>query len=143
MQVYTEPLCRRYYGSVIGEAALFRFFAYLSAIVLALVVAFATGGFWVKLTPDNVQATVSYTQDAILIFEVCAEYSGGLWSGAGKVSHSVALASEGCGAANPSLAREGVPSMRHLPRRNSVAPFAANYRVRRLGKLRSGAHHLC
>ncbi|KAG2432865.1 hypothetical protein HXX76_008597 [Chlamydomonas incerta] len=80
VQVYTEPLCRRYYGSVVGEASLFRFFAYLSAIVLALVVAFATGGFWVKLTPDNIQATVSYTQDAILIFEGAESGQVAFWS---------------------------------------------------------------
>ncbi len=45
-------------------------FSYLAAIVLALVVAYATGGFWVRLKPINVQATVQYTQDALLIFEV-------------------------------------------------------------------------
>lgn len=69
VQVYKEPLCRRYYGSILGEALLLRVFAYLGAIALALVVAYATGGFWIKLKPDNVQASVHYTYDALLIFE--------------------------------------------------------------------------
>lgn len=68
--MYKEPLCRRYYGSILGEALLLRVFAYLGAIALALVVAYATGGFWIKLKPDNVQASVHYTYDALLIFEV-------------------------------------------------------------------------
>lgn len=69
--MYKEPLCRRYYGNIVGEAALFRFIIYLVAIILALVAAYATGGFWVRLKPVNVQATVHYTQDALLVFEVC------------------------------------------------------------------------
>lgn len=70
VQIYKEPLCRRYYSSIIGEATVFRVVAYLSAIVLAFVVAFATGGFWLKIRPDNIQATVHYTYDALFLFEV-------------------------------------------------------------------------
>jgi transmembrane protein 231 len=55
---------------VLGEAFLFRIIAYISAIVLALVVAYATGGFWIRLKPFNTQATVTYTGDALLIVEV-------------------------------------------------------------------------
>ncbi|EFJ52331.1 hypothetical protein VOLCADRAFT_102995 [Volvox carteri f. nagariensis] len=69
VQVYREPLCRRYYGNFIGEAMWFRVVAYLAAIVLAAVIAYATGGAWVRLKPTNVQATVHYTQDALLVFE--------------------------------------------------------------------------
>lgn len=68
-QIFKEPLCRRYYADVVSDAVLFRVIAYLGTIVLALVVAYATGGFWIKLSPDNVQGDVRYTQDALLIFE--------------------------------------------------------------------------
>lgn len=68
--IYKEPLCRRYYSGILGEATIFRVVAHLSAIVLAFVVAFATGGFWIKLKPDNIQAAVHYTYDALLFLEV-------------------------------------------------------------------------
>ncbi|GFR40099.1 hypothetical protein Agub_g651 [Astrephomene gubernaculifera] len=80
VQVYREPLCRRYYGSLLGEAALFRAGAYLAAIVLALVVAYATGGFWVRIKPTNVQATVHYTNDALLVFEGLQSGQTLVWS---------------------------------------------------------------
>lgn len=69
-QVYSEPLCRRHYASFIGEAVFFRVGLFLIAIVVSLVVAFATGGFWVKTKPTLDQPTVHYTYDAILLFEV-------------------------------------------------------------------------
>lgn len=43
---------------------------FLTAIAVSLVVAFATGGFWVKLRPTVSQARVHYTYDALLLFEV-------------------------------------------------------------------------
>lgn len=69
VQVYREPLCRRYYGSILGEAFLFRFSAYVAAIVLAFVIAFSTGGFWLKLKADSIQPEVHYTYDALIYFQ--------------------------------------------------------------------------
>ncbi|GIL45719.1 hypothetical protein Vafri_2888 [Volvox africanus] len=80
VQVYKDPLCRRYYGNIIGEAALFRVASYLAAIVLAVVVAYATGGFWVRLKPTNAQPTVHYTNDALLIFEGQQSQQALVWS---------------------------------------------------------------
>lgn len=69
-QVYREPLCRRHYSSLFGEAVFFRLSILAISIAMSLVVAYATGGFWVKLKPDVTQASVHYTYDAVLVFEV-------------------------------------------------------------------------
>jgi transmembrane protein 231 len=70
MQVYAEPLCRRHYASWVGEATVFRVGLFLISVVISLVVAYATGGFWLKVKPTLAQPTVHYTQDALLLFEV-------------------------------------------------------------------------
>lgn len=70
VQVYAEPLARRHYGSWVGEAALFRFSVFIAAVALSLVVSYATGGFWVIVQPNLTQATVHYTYDALLLFQV-------------------------------------------------------------------------
>ncbi|MEW5302683.1 MAG: hypothetical protein WDW36_005441 [Sanguina aurantia] len=69
VQVYTEPLCRRHYSSLFGEAVICRLSILAISIALSLVVSYSTGGFWVKLKPDITQASVHYTYDAILVFE--------------------------------------------------------------------------
>lgn len=69
-QVYTEPLCRRHYSSLFGEAVICRLSILAISIAMSLVVSYSTGGFWVKLKPDITQASVHYTYDAILVFEV-------------------------------------------------------------------------
>lgn len=86
VQIYKEPLCRRYYSDVSGDAVIFRVVAYLGAIVLALVVAFATGGFWIKIKPVNVQGTVHYTYDALLIFEGAAPGQEMVWSTSDRIN---------------------------------------------------------
>jgi hypothetical protein len=70
LQVYKEELCRRHYNSIFSLAFLFRAGTLLAAIILSLVVAFATDGFWKKLTPDIEQPTVHYTGDGLAILEV-------------------------------------------------------------------------
>lgn len=72
-QVYREPLFRRHYGRFFGEAVIFRISILAISIALSLVVAYATGGFWVKLKPDVTQANVHYTYDAVLVFEVSCQ----------------------------------------------------------------------
>lgn len=69
-QVYTEPLGRRHYASWFSLAVLFRVGLFLINVGVSLVVAYSTGGFWVKLRPTVAQPTVHYTGDALLLFEV-------------------------------------------------------------------------
>jgi hypothetical protein len=69
-QVYKEELCRRHYVGVFSSAYIFRVVVFLSAVVLAFTVAFATGGFWRKVNAETEQPTVHYTGDAVAIFEV-------------------------------------------------------------------------
>lgn len=40
------------------------------AVVLAFLLAFATGGFWKKISHDVVQPTVHYSGDALMVLEV-------------------------------------------------------------------------
>jgi hypothetical protein len=69
-QIYAEPLCRRHHVGIVSFAVFIRIFLLCTAIGLALVVAYATGGFWVKIQPTLDQATVHYTNDALLVFQV-------------------------------------------------------------------------
>lgn len=69
-QVYAEPLCRRHYSGLLSIAVLFRLVLVFGSIAIAIVVAFATGGFWVKLKPTVGQPTVQYTNQALLVFQV-------------------------------------------------------------------------
>ena len=71
VQVYTEPLYRRHYSSLLGFPVLFRIALLCAAIAVSLVVAYATGGFWVKITPTLDQATVHYSGDSLIVVEVC------------------------------------------------------------------------
>jgi transmembrane protein 231 len=70
VEVYAEPLCRRHYSSLISWAIVVRVLLLIIAIACALVIAYATGGFWVQIKPSMDQATVQYTQDALLLVEV-------------------------------------------------------------------------
>jgi hypothetical protein len=70
LQVYQEPLCRRHYASFASTAAGFRVFLRVLVVVLALLLAFATGGFWKKISHDVVQPTVHYSGDALMVLEV-------------------------------------------------------------------------
>ena len=71
IQVYTEPLRRRHYASVWGSAAAwYRFLGMVAAIVLAYIVAYATGGFWSKYASYYEQPAVRFTHDALLVVEV-------------------------------------------------------------------------
>jgi hypothetical protein len=40
------------------------------AVVVAFLLAFATGGFWRKISHDVVQPTVHYSGDALMVLEV-------------------------------------------------------------------------
>jgi hypothetical protein len=70
LQVYHEPLCRRHYASFASTAAGFRLFIRVLVVVLAFLLAFATGGFWKKISHDVVQPTVHYSGDALMVLEV-------------------------------------------------------------------------
>jgi hypothetical protein len=70
LQVYQEPLCRRHYASIASTAAGFRVVIRVLAVVLAFLLAFATGGFWRKISHDVVQPTVHYSGDALMVLEV-------------------------------------------------------------------------
>ena len=70
VQVYTEPLYRRHFSSLLGWPVLVRVGLLCIAIAVSLVVAYATGGFWIKITPTLAQATVHYTGDALIVIEV-------------------------------------------------------------------------
>lgn len=80
VQVYAEPLCRRHYSPWYGDAVIARVGLFLIAVVLGLVVSFATGGFWVKLKPTIDQPTVHYTKDALLLFEGAQAGQEQIWS---------------------------------------------------------------
>lgn len=80
VQIYTEPLCRRHFVSIVSFAVFIRIFLLCSAIGLALVVAYATGGFWVKIQPTLDQATVHYTNDALLVFQGALPDESYVWS---------------------------------------------------------------
>lgn len=67
--MYAEPLCRRHYDGWLGPATLLRVSLLLLSIGVSLVMAFATGGFWTKTKPTLSQPRVTYTQEALLIFE--------------------------------------------------------------------------
>lgn len=69
-QVYQEPLCRRHFASVVSEAWCFRAFVFIATIILSLVIAYNTGGFWLKTSTSIEQPTVHYTWDALLLLEV-------------------------------------------------------------------------
>lgn len=75
-QVYTEPLSRRHYAGLFSVATIFRIVILLAAIGASLVIAYASGGFWVKVKPTLDQATVHYTQDALLVFTASAWVHG-------------------------------------------------------------------
>ena len=74
-QVYKEELCRRHYNSIFSLAVFFRAVTLVAAIILSLAIAFATDGFWKKLTPDLEQPTVHYTGDGLAILEVNLAYT--------------------------------------------------------------------
>ncbi len=70
MQVFWEPLCRRHYSSIFSVAYIFRVLLFCSAVVLAFVIAYGTGGFWPKVRTELEQPTVHYSGDALAILEV-------------------------------------------------------------------------
>ncbi len=70
VEVYAEPLCRRHYAGLVSWAIVSRVFLLLAAIGCSLVIAYATGGFWVKIKPAFAQADVQPTGDLLLVFEV-------------------------------------------------------------------------
>jgi hypothetical protein len=69
-QVWAEPLCKRHYAGLLSFAFFLRVAVHLGIIALSLVIAFATGGFWVKVKPSLDQPHVHYTNDALIVFEV-------------------------------------------------------------------------
>ena len=70
VQVYTESLYRRHFSGILGWAVIVRVFLLCAAIAVSLVVAYATGGFWVKITPTLAQASVHYSGDGLIVVEV-------------------------------------------------------------------------
>ena len=79
VQVYTEPLYRRHFSSILGVPVFFRIGLLCAAIAVSLVVAYATGGFWVKITPTLDQATVHYSGDSLIVVEVRCMAERCLW----------------------------------------------------------------
>jgi hypothetical protein len=71
-QIYQEPLCRRHHAALLSEATCFRALIFAIAVILSLVVAYNTGGFWLKTGTSIEQPTVHYTWDALLLLEVGA-----------------------------------------------------------------------
>ncbi|KAG1675789.1 hypothetical protein FOA52_012445 [Chlamydomonas sp. UWO 241] len=80
VEVYTEPLARRHYAGLFSVATIFRIVILLAAIGASLVIAYASGGFWVKVKPTLDQATVHYTQDALLVFTGATSEHQMVWS---------------------------------------------------------------
>ena len=70
VQVYTEPLYRRHFTGIFSWTVFIRILLFCGAIAVSLVVAYATGGFWVKITPTLGQPAVQYTGDALIVVEV-------------------------------------------------------------------------
>ena len=99
VQVYTEPLYRRHFTSLLGWPVLLRIFLLLGAIAVSLVVAYATGGFWVKISPTLSQPLVHYTGDALIVVEVSplsgCNMQGMLWHRSGSPQKSVMLRYQG------------------------------------------------
>ena len=70
VQVYQEPLCRRHYAGLVSAPLCLRLAVLLCSVVLAFLLAYATGGFWPKTSWELEQARVHYTGDGIAVFEV-------------------------------------------------------------------------
>ena len=70
-QVYQEPVCRRHYSGLFSLPLCLRVVVLVGSIVLAFLLAFATGGFWRKASWEMEQPTVHYSGDGIAVFEVC------------------------------------------------------------------------
>ncbi|WIA35027.1 hypothetical protein OEZ86_003518 [Tetradesmus obliquus] len=80
VQVYHEPLCRRHYASFASLAAAFPGLIRVLAVVLAFLLAFATGGFWKKISHDVVQPTVHYSGDALMVLESLTPGQEQVWT---------------------------------------------------------------
>jgi hypothetical protein len=88
--VYQEPLCRRHFGSVLSAAALFRVGTFVAAVVLSFMMAFATGGFWKKVSHDVSQPLVHYSGDALLILESTVPGQEHVWTTSPALSGALA-----------------------------------------------------
>mmetsp|Transcript_7882 Transcript_7882/g.15352 ORF Transcript_7882/g.15352 Transcript_7882/m.15352 type:complete len:315 (-) Transcript_7882:171-1115(-) len=80
VQVYKDPICRRYFSPILGFPFIARVVLHLGAIALSLVIAYATGGFWNKIRLQPIQATVHYTNDALIILEGSSVGQEQIWS---------------------------------------------------------------
>lgn len=69
-QVFQDPLCKRHYASIFSIAFIFRLLVFSAAVVLAFLIAYASGGFWERVAMHTEQPTVHYSGDALAIFEV-------------------------------------------------------------------------
>jgi hypothetical protein len=70
LEIYREPFCRRHYAGRFSLAFWFRALGLAGCVVLAFVIAFATGGFWVRTGTYTEQPKVAFTYDVMLALEV-------------------------------------------------------------------------
>lgn len=70
LQVYKEPYCRRHHAAFFSFPVVFRVIGYLIVIVLAYVLAYASGDMWIKRRTDGEQPDVQFAYRAIAHFAV-------------------------------------------------------------------------
>ncbi len=70
LQIYAEPICRRHYGRRLSQACGLRTLLFVTAVVLSCVIAYATGGLWIKTSFYLEQPKVAFTYDVLLVLEV-------------------------------------------------------------------------
>lgn len=69
VQVYSEPIKRRYYASWFSQAFVFNFVLLVGSIFLSLCIAFTTGGFWDKYKSSIEQPTTSFSWNAAVVLQ--------------------------------------------------------------------------
>lgn len=72
MQVYKDVLCRRQHAAVFSVAVALRLLGYLACVVLAYIIAHASGDMWRKVKTIPIQPNVSFSSNALAYFAVRA-----------------------------------------------------------------------
>ncbi|KAK9808580.1 hypothetical protein WJX72_000052 [[Myrmecia] bisecta] len=80
VQIYAEPFCRRHYGRRFSKAFALRGLLQATSIVLACVIAYATGNLWQKTAIHLEQPKVAFTYDVLLVLEGTQTSQIKVWS---------------------------------------------------------------
>lgn len=80
VEVYAEPFCRRHFAGRLSGASLFRLIGFLGNVVLAFVIAYSTGDFWQRTSTYQEQPRVTFTNDALVVFQGAIPGDERVWS---------------------------------------------------------------